>query len=71
MTVHLIDLTSDLLLRFTPFYFICILLSFLFWNLSDPKGKFRFSTFITNNKVPLYLDLCSCVWISFGLAARF
>ena len=34
-----------------------VYMSFLLWNLSDPKGTFSFYAFIMNNKVLLYLYL--------------
>ena len=39
-------------------YLCCVELSacpFMVWNLSDPKDKFSFYVFITNNKVLLHL----------------
>ena len=60
MSVHLIDLRSDFLWCFTPFYLYTLtivvlncLLVLLVLNSSDPKGKKSFYAFSINNKVLL------------------
>ena len=69
MTVHLICLRSDVLLRFALFHFMCILLTLVMLNcldspisffncgIRDQKGKFSFYAFIMNNIVLSYLYL--------------
>ena len=49
MTVHLIDLRSDILRCFITFYFTLTKNNKYVWSLNDPKGKVSIYAFIMNN----------------------